>query len=68
MVRVIYVDGRGQEAAEVELDDFTVKTLHPGIAEMLENAVSTGQESLPRFKLSKMARPHRAKSHNRPRG
>ena len=35
MVRVTYVDGNGHDAATVELDDFTVKTLHPRLAEML---------------------------------
>ena len=34
MVKVIYVSGNGAETAMVELDDFTVKTLYPDIAEM----------------------------------
>ena len=68
MVRVTYVDGRGREAAAVELDDFTVKTLHPRIAELLEDAVSTGQEPRPRFKLAKKVRRRRSPTPNRPRG
>jgi len=69
MVRVTYVDGSGVEAAAVELDDFTVTTLHPRLAEMLRNAASTQQGPRPRFKLSKKARSRRARTapHHRKR-
>jgi hypothetical protein len=68
MVRVIYVDGHGMEAAAVELDDFTVRTLHPRIAELLEDAVSTSQGPRPRFKVSKKAHPRHSRTPKRPRG
>jgi hypothetical protein len=61
MVRVTYVDDRGGEMATVELDDFTVKTLYPDIAEMLKTATSTRPQPSPRFELSKVARQRRAR-------
>jgi hypothetical protein len=69
MVRVTYVDGSGNDTAAVELDDFTVKTLHPRLAELLANAVSTGKGPRPRFKgLSKKARPRHSRTPSRTRG
>jgi hypothetical protein len=65
MVRVTYVDGNGNDAAAVELDDFTVKTLHPGLAEMLASAVATGKGPRPRFKLPKKAAPRHSRTPSR---
>ena len=57
---------RGREAAAVELDDFTVKTLHPRIAELLEDAVSSRRRNPePRFKLAKKVRRRRSPTPNR---
>ncbi len=36
VVKVIHIDNKGDEVATIELDDFTVKTLHGGIAELSE--------------------------------
>ena len=68
MVRVTYVDGSGHDAAAVELDDFTVKTLHPRLAEMLASAVSIRQGPRPHFKLSKKARPRHSRTPSRTGG
>jgi hypothetical protein len=40
VVKVIHINDRGAETATIELDDFTVQVLHPGIAEILREAVS----------------------------
>jgi hypothetical protein len=68
MVRVTYVDGNGHDAAAVELDDFTVKTLHPRLAEMLADAAASEQGPRPRFKLSKKSRPRHSRTPSRTRG
>jgi hypothetical protein len=65
MVKVIYVSGTGAETATVELDDFTVKTLYPDIAEMLQSASTDQPCSSPQFKLSRQARQRRSRRSNR---
>jgi hypothetical protein len=65
MVRVTYINDSGAETAEVELDDFTVKTLHPTIAEMLQGAATTQVQPSPTFELSGRARTRRAKNRRR---
>ena len=67
MVKVIDVNGNGIETATVELDDFTMKTLHPHIAEMLEDAST--DEPCPRRTSSvpKKAHPRRSRRTKRTR-
>ena len=40
MVKVIHIANNGAETASVELDDFTVKVIYSGIADMLREAAS----------------------------
>jgi hypothetical protein len=65
MVKVVYVSGNGAETATVELDDFTVKTLYPDIAEMLQGASTDQPCPSPQFKLSRQARQRRSRRSNR---
>ncbi len=40
MVKVIHIANDGTETATVELDDFTVKVIYSGIADMLREAAN----------------------------
>lgn len=39
MVKVIHIANNGTETATIELDDFIVEVMYPGIADMLRDAV-----------------------------
>ena len=60
MVNVTRVDDNGVESATIELDDFTARILHSGMAEKLEEASSEERPSQ-QFELSReeLARDYR---------
>ena len=66
MVKVTYVSGNGAETATVELEDFTVKTLYPDIAEMLPGQLQpTNHAPRRRSSFSRQARQRRSRRSNR---
>jgi len=67
VVKVIQVDEKGDEIAAIELDDFTVKTLHSGIAGLLSDAATNQPQIAPRFEHDGRARHARNKNRRRVR-
>jgi hypothetical protein len=58
VVKVIHINDHGAETAAIELDDFTVQVLHPGLAEILREAVSSRRHPT-RVEPSRPARQRR---------
>jgi len=65
MVKVIHIANNGTETATVELDDFTVKVIYSGIADMLRDAASLQKaEQAASCQLSLEGRRRREKVRN----
>ncbi len=45
MVKVIQLAEDGTQTAAIEVDDFTIEIVYSGIAEMLREAASSGEEA-----------------------